>query len=138
MEKEISKISPEQAQREISTWLDKKKIMESQRAEYKSSIAILADAVSQGVLVVDEESNELIHNLLFPIGDDKIIITTITYKPRLNDLMLRPYIKNVDAGDADGRLIAYLAALTSQSKKLLEHLDTVDKRIANAIVVFFT
>ena len=74
--------------------------------------------------------------IVTPLEDEKPL-NEITYKSRLNQRMLEPHLRGVKADDGDGRVLAYLAALTSQPKGILKALDTADKRICNAIVLFF-
>jgi hypothetical protein len=130
-------VSIEKATEEVNAWLDAKKIFPSQREKEKESITIIVDAVRYGSLTINPDTFELTQKLLFPIGESSGI-TELKYATRLNDLMLRPYLKNVDPRDADERLVAYIAALTSSNKGLLHHLVDVDKKVAREIVVFFT
>lgn len=133
----MSKVVREVAEKEIESWLDKKKVFASTRDAYKESIEILIESVSEGVLVLNPDTFELIHTLLFPI-ESELATTELKYKPRLNDNMLKPYLNGIKANDADGRILATVAALTSvPTKNILMALDSMDKRIAMAIVVFF-
>lgn len=130
------KVSLEKATQEIEAWLNDKKIMPAQKEKYKDNIDILIEAIQYGCLEKCEDFS-LKQILLHPVGTDGGI-TEIKYKNRLNDLMLRPYVKNVDADDADGRMTAFMAALSTQPKNVLMSMDGTDKRIAISIVVFFT
>lgn len=129
-------ITREIAEAEITAWLDKKKIMSQQREENKSSIDTLIEAIVEGVLVLDSDTNTFTHKLLFQM-DGEMPVTELTYKPRLNDNMLRPYLSGVKPADVDARILAYMAALTGKAKGILSALDTADKRIATSIVLFF-
>jgi hypothetical protein len=46
-------------------------------------------------------------------------------------------MQGVKASDGDGRVCAYVAALSSQPKEVIKHLDTEDYAIATAVAVFF-
>ena len=129
-------VTREIAEAEITGWLDKKKIMSQQREENKSSIDTLIEAIAEGVLTLDPDTNIFTHKLLFPT-DGEMPVTELTYKPRLNDNMLRQYLSGVKPADVDGRILAYMAALTGKAKGILSALDTADKRIATSIVLFF-
>jgi len=131
----MSRINPEQATKEINAWLDSKKIMHATKEANQDSIDLLIDGMVEGLLTV-EKSNEIIHSLAFPIGDDDKI-KNLTYKHRINDRILEPYLKGVKPADSDGRLIAYIAALTGQLKAVIKNMDSVDKKISLAIAVFF-
>ncbi len=129
----MEKVSREKATGEINGWLDKKKVYDSTREAQKDSIDLLIEAMMEGDLVLDEKTNQFTHNLLFPLDE----IKQMTYKARLNDKMLRPHLQGVKSNDAEGRLSAFTAALTSQPKAIIESLDSADKKIMMAIAVFF-
>lgn len=116
---------------EIDKWLDQKKVYPSTRETCKAEIELLVDAMVEGDLTLDGKSFK--HKLLFPLED----VTELTYKSRLNDAMVKPHMQGVKAGDGDGRLAAHTAALTSQPKRLIESLDSADKKIMMSIMVFF-
>ncbi len=129
-------VSREVAISEVDQWLEKKKIMASQREAQKDSIEMLVDAICEGILVLNETTNEFTQNLLFPLEGEQAL-KELKYKSRINDKILQPYLVGVKPSDADGRLIALWAALTGTSKNILMSLDTGDKRIATSIAVFF-
>ncbi len=110
--------------------------MTSQREAQKDSIEVLIDAICEGVLVLNETTNEFTQTLLFPLEGEQPL-KELKYRPRLNDKILQPYLVGVKPTDADGRLIALWAALTSTSKNVLTSIDSGDKRIATSIAVFF-
>lgn len=127
-------IDRDTATQEIESWLNKKKVYDSTREAHKDSIDLLIEAMMAGDLTLDSTTNEFTHRLLFPEGAG---ITEMKYRARLNDVMLRPYLNGVKGGDADGRLLAYTAALTQQPKNILSALDTADKKIMMSIAIFF-
>lgn len=128
-------VTREQATLEVNSWLDKKKVYESTRESQKDSIELLIEAMVNGDLKLDPDFN-FIHKLLVPevLNGE---VAELKYKLRLNDKMLKPYMNGVKSSDADGRLTAYISALTGQVKGILEGLDTADKKIALSIAVFF-
>lgn len=139
-----TKVAREVAQEDVKAWLDKKKVFEATRERYEDHIETITEAVMEGVLVIDsttkdassELTYEIIHTLLFPLKGEQPI-ETLKYKSRLNDKQLQPYLKGVKSDDADGRLLAHVAALTAQPRGVLVSLDSADKRISLAIAVFF-
>lgn len=133
MEKE--KVSRELAEQEMNSWLDAKKIFASRRENYKDAIETLIEAIQNGVLIL-EEGGQFRHKLLFPIQGE-MAITELTYKPRLNKKMLETPLKGVKANDSQGRMLAYLQALTDAPKNILAVLDHEDDRIADSILIFF-
>jgi len=128
-------VTNEVAMAEVTAWLDKKKVYPSTRETQKDSIDLLVEAIMAGDLTYDEDKNEFVHKLLFPdaVGG----VTEFRYKARLNDRMLIPHLQGVKSNDADGRLLAHTAALTSQPKELLKGIDSADKKIMMSIAVFF-
>lgn len=130
------KVSLEVAQAEVTGWLDYLKITPGLRKSNADSIDTLVEAVSLGLVEVVEDAEKGTHlkqNLQFPVGET----AQLTYKSRLNDFMLAPYLKGVKASDGDARILAYKAALTGQLSPTIQKLDSSDQRIVNAIVVFF-
>lgn len=129
------KVTRELATEEVTAWLDKKKVYESTRELQKDSIEVLVEAITRGDLLLNDKL-EFVHKILVPEVFETPI-SELTYKLRLNDKMLKPHLNGVKTTDAEGRLIAYVSALTGQVKAVLENLDTADKKIALSIAVFF-
>lgn len=132
----MEKVTREAAEVEVTSWLDKKKIFQDTRDKYKDHIEIIVEAIVNGVLVLDTDTFEFKHELLFPLGENEGL-KEIKYRARLNDKMIQPKMKGVKSDDVDGRVSALIAALTGQNTAIITSLDTVDKRIATAIGVFF-
>ncbi len=132
----MSKVAREVAEAEVTLWLDKKKIFTSQREEQKASIEILIDAICEGVLVLEETTNCFTQTLLFPL-EGELPVKELKYKSRINDKIMQPHLVGVKPSDADGRLLALLAALTATPKGVLAAIDSSDKRIGTSIAVFF-
>lgn len=128
-------VTREVAEREIEAWILKKKILPSVREARTENIKQLVDGIEAGVLTLDEEG-KFTHILLFEFGDEQKF-TQLTYKARLNDKMLATWMKGVKGDDAEGRMLGYVAALTSTNRSLLELMDSADKRIAMSIAIFF-
>lgn len=133
----MEKISVELAEQEINNWLESKKIFEAERVRQKQSVETLVDAVVNGFLTVKEDG-DLQHTLLFPIGsEEKAQVKTLTYKKRLAERDTRKALKGVSPSDVEGRMLAYIQALTDEAAGIIGALDTSDSRIAKSIVVFF-
>lgn len=132
----MARINQEQAFNEVEAWLDYKRIFDRTREDNRDSIEMLEDMVMEGVLVIDQSTFEITHKLVFPIGESNEI-TELKYKARLNDKMIEPYMRGVKAKDADGRLTAYVSALTSENSGIIKGMDSQDKKVAIAIAVFF-
>lgn len=133
----MSKVTIEIAEAEVESWLDKKKILPGLRDARREHINQLVECIQEGVLELNTETYEFTHNLLEPFGAGEKMTKTLVYKPRLNDKNLQPWMKGVRGDDAEGRMLGYVAALTSTNRQLLELMDTADKRISMAIAIFF-
>ena len=131
------KVSQEQAELEIQNWLDKKKISESKRESSKESIKSLIEAVTDGVLVIDDE-NRIHHELKFPIQKDVDVATReLVYKPRLAVRDIHQHLHGVKSDAGDQRLLAYVVALTGKAKGIIQAMDSEDYAIATSIAFFF-
>ncbi len=130
------KVTREVAQSELDSWLDKKKVFQSKRESHQDHLDLMVEAMCEGCLVLKEDG-KFVQTLLTPVGTDDNSIKTLEYQSRLNRKMVQPYLQGLKTNDGDGRVLAYLAALTGQPKNILNTLDSEDQRIADSIVVFF-
>ena len=128
-------ISKEIALQEVEKWLDYKKITPNKREVYKDNIESLANSIADGTLVLNDDLS-LTHNLIFEIGSETKT-SILKYKPRINVGNVYSHMNGVKATDIDGRLHAYICALTGSPKLLVQQLDTEDISIAQNIAVFF-
>jgi hypothetical protein len=132
----------EQAHEEIESWLDYKKISAQKRKSFEDQIETLQEAICEGSLVLEKggegesDSFKFVQALKFPFGKEEII-KELTYRSRIGVATIHLHLKDVKSTDADGRLLAHIAALTSQNKELLKKMDTVDYTTASAIAMFF-
>lgn len=120
---------------EVNKWLDFKKINDRKRESFKENIETLVDAVMDGSLVIDDKCN-LVQTLKFPT-EGEAPVTKLEFKPRLKVETVQLHLQGVKASDGDARITAYIAALTSKPKKIIQALDTEDYSIGQAIAVFF-
>ncbi len=132
----MTSVSREVAEAEVTAWLDKKKVLQGTRERYKDFTDNLIDAVAEGVLSLDPDTNKFLHKLLFPFGD-QIKVESLTYEARLNDKTLQQWMRGVKNDDSEGRMIGVVAALTKTARELLYQMDTADKKIAMSIAIFF-
>lgn len=118
---------------ELNKWLDFKKVAQRKRETYKDAIETLANGISDGLLTVDDKTYAITQTLSFPAGD----IKTLTFKPRLTVQDIKNKTATLKAGDSDGRMTAYVSALTDVSMGELSKMDTEDYNICQSIAVFF-
>lgn len=131
----MSKINKEMAVADVNKWLDAKKISQSKRELQKDSIDSLVDAITEGWLMLNADT-AFVMKLKFPLdGEDPL--EELTFKTRVRTEQIKNHLKGVKATDIDGRLLAYGAALTSQSSTLINKLDTEDQSLVQSISVFF-
>jgi hypothetical protein len=131
-DKEGAEMTYEGARQEVEAWLDEKKVSPTKRQNFDDHIDTLATAVLDGWLSRNKDG-QFVQTLKFPVGEVK----ELTYKKRLQKKELKPYIKGVKQGDADGRMTAYICALTHQVSGIIDGLDSEDQEISNSIAVFF-
>lgn len=129
-------VSREVAQHEIDGWLEYKKVPERKRESFKDSVDALVDAVSDGCLSVDGDTHVITQTLKFPVGSE-VHVDKLDWKPRLSVSNVHTHLQGVKATDADGRVLAYMAALTGKPKEVIRSLDTEDYSIGQAIAIFF-
>jgi len=132
----MEKVARDVAELEIESWLDHKKVKSKKRESNADQLERLVEAVQDGVLKFDEANGHLVQILNFPIGDNDQI-KELSYKPRLKVGESHRFLKGYASDDMDGRMLAYVCAITNQPKNILTGLDTDDYGVANSIVVFF-
>jgi len=87
-------------------------------------------------LTYDDESHVYTQKLLFPIGEEKKF-DELTFKPRLDIETIQNALQGVKSTDADGRILAYISALTGFSKSVIKKMDSEDYGVAQSIAIFF-
>lgn len=132
---EGNKVGREVAEKEIESWLDFKKVNEKKREAYKDNIDTLIDAVADGTLTLNDDKT-FVQKLRFPIGEGDSI-KTLSYKPRLKVSTVHVCLQGVKSTDADGRVCAYVSALTGTDRNIIKALDTEDYSVGQAIAIFF-
>lgn len=130
------KITKEQAAKEVNKWLDYKKISDRKKEKHNEHIENLIDSVCDGYLVFNEDQS-IKQILKFPIEGEQISITEITFKPRLKVSSIAMHMNGVKAGDINGTVCAYICALTSTAKGIIQSFDTEDYEISSSIGIFF-
>lgn len=129
----MTALSKELAIEEVNKWLDFKKVKEKKRVAYKDAIEGLADAISEGSLILNEDFT-FTQTLDFPVGADKQF-KTLNYKARIDVATIQKYMNGVSTGD--GRILATIAALSGQAKEVVSKMDTEDYSVASSVAIFF-
>ncbi|MBL4810410.1 MAG: hypothetical protein JKY43_10195 [Phycisphaerales bacterium] len=134
MQKEV--VSIDVAQSEINKWLDYKKVNEGKRESNSNTIESLVSAVQVGKLRFDDTKKTLVQTLDFPLGKNQDI-KDLEYQSRIGVGKIHRHLKGLKSDDADGRLLAYVSALTNQPKGIIGEMDTEDYTVGQSIAIFF-
>jgi len=126
-------ISKEQAEKEVNSWLDYKKVSAKKRESLKGNIAYLVDAMMEGSLILDPDTFVFEHTLKFPIGSVK----KLEYKPRLTLKEIQDRTQNIKTPGPIESSIAYISALTGQPSSLIKEMDSEDNSLADYLSFFF-
>lgn len=134
-----AKVAREVAESEFEKWLDFKKVKDTKRESNSKNIETLVESIMDGTLVLNHDNHEFKHNLSFPIknSEGQVTVTELIYKPRLIMREVNKHLKGVKSDDADGRVVAYICALTGKAKGIITELDTEDNSTAQGLAVFF-
>jgi hypothetical protein len=126
-------ISAEMATKEVTAWLDYKRIKPSDRERNEQSVKALVDAVSCGVISIDTAGDFTItHKLEFPEGVQPVL----KYKARAKVGALQAGTKNLN-GVPLAMYFAYAQELTGVLMGTLQGMDSEDSKVLQAIVTFF-
>lgn len=131
-----TKLDFDSAKKEVEKWLDHKKVKPNKREASQDAIDALIDAVMYGQLVLGEDFSWTA-NLDHPIDSGDAPMGVLVFKPRLKVSETHSKMKGVKPGDADGRVMALIAALTNKPFAMIGKLDTSDYSIAQNIALFF-
>lgn len=134
----MEKVSLEQAKKEVSKWLEFKKVDQDKIDENADNVDALAKAISAGHLVMDKD-HYFIQSLKFPIEDSegKVSQANIKFKPRLKMGDIQNKSQNLKAGDTFALITAYISALTNINSGIIKLMDSEDYKIAQSVVIFF-
>lgn len=149
----MAKVSLEVALKELERWYDCKKVRTSSRVTKmidektgllglredlegrESELPILVESIMDGVLIIEKDC-KIKHKLKFEIGSE-LAIKELIYAPRVHTSIIQQKLRGVKATDGDGRLTGYIAALANQNTSVIKMLDTEDKKIGEAISLYF-
>lgn len=129
-------VTKEVAVKEVESWLDYRRVKASQRETYKAQIGTLVEGVQFGDITIDAEKHTITQAMQFPEAT-KSLFTSLTYQPRISIGDLQKHTTNVKATDFEGKVVAYMAALTGQGMSGISKMDSEDYKIGQAIALFF-
>lgn len=134
----MSKVNRETAVIDFEKWLDFKRISGKKREDNAASQEIIVDAICAGDVIVEDDCT-LLFKLPEPVKDNdgKDLLKELRFMPRIRVEKLNAHLKGVKSDDADGRIAAYVAAITNTSKGMVGKLWSEDYTICTSIVVYF-
>lgn len=133
----MEKVTIEIATADVNKWLDNKKISQKKRDVQKDQIDVLIDSIVEGFLILNEDGS-FTQTLKFPVdGEANLGLKELNYKPRIGVGEVHMHLQNFKSSDADGRILAYVLALTKKAKEIVRKMDSEDYSVAQAIAVFF-
>ena len=127
----MAKVDLKAAKSEFDGWLSFKRIKESKRKQNDSFEEIIVDAIVNGDLSID--SNKV---MTLKIVDHESL-KELKFKPRIKVRELNIKLKPFKSDDADGRILAYIAAITDQNTGIISGLYTEDYTVCQAIAMYF-
>lgn len=125
-------LSLELAELEVHKWMEAKKVRESVKTANKDNIEQLVEGFADGLLSLNEETNEITQELQFPIDGLKKLV----FKPRLSVSERTKYTSRAKS-DIDSQIVARLAALSGQNSALIAGMDTDDLAVSRSLTSFF-
>jgi len=126
-------VTEDQAIKEFERFIESKNISKKKRESFQEQEEEIIDAISRGVVTVDEEG-VISMDLFSPLES----ISKIQFKTRLLVREARNAFKVVDEKDSLGRMIAILTKITDQkNSKVWGEFDFTDLNLAGQISNYF-
>jgi hypothetical protein len=134
----MSAVSYEVAEQEVHGWLKECRFRKRKIESNKEYVDQLIEAVENGDITIDEDTKEIVMPLVFPIGENGSV-SELKFKTQLKVKEYRQRLNSgrVQAGDSDGRILAYISALTGQHFNVISELSSEDNSLASSIAIFF-
>ena len=125
-------VTHEIAVNEFGKWIDAKKVSKRRREGLVDMEEEIIDAIQEGSLVLDDQT-KFVQHLKFP--NERI--KTLTFQTRIQIGVLNARLKNVSTQDVNGRLEAYISALTGEPTPVIKTLDSSDFNLSSCIATYF-
>lgn len=137
MQEKTQIVDVETAIADVNAWLDYKKVTQYKRDENKDSIDAIVSGICEGHLSINPDTYEITQKLIFPIKGEDSEITELKLRPRITVEAIDQRMKNVKPGDVNGRIRAYIGALSRQPEGVIGKIDSEDVSITRHIALFF-
>lgn len=128
-------IDRQTAEKEVTEWLDARKVGKSKREKQSDVIESMIEAMEEGRLVI-EENRSITYTLIEPIKGDKDI-TELNFKFRITTEDIQIQMTGVNTKDVISVVLAYFSALTGVPKSVLRKLDSSDYSFGQGFASFF-
>lgn len=138
-------MAKEVAEKEVEKWFDYRRVKDSARFSPDENTGKdilrekLIESFMYGELIFDDKTGVLKQILIEPVKKEsgEIVLKELNFKPRIKRSALNEPMKSVKTNDTDGRLRAWISAITGANKAYLGSMDTSDYSTAEAIVTYF-
>ena len=127
-----TKVPFETATAEFEKWLNAKQVSKKRRENLADMEEEIIDAIMEGNLVLNKDI-EFIQHLNFPNSK----VSELKFQTRIQVGMINAKLRGIQANDVNGRLEAYISALTGEPVSLVKTLDSSDFAIASCIATYF-
>jgi len=131
------KVAKEVAVQEFERWLSYKGIRDKKRKDNESFEETIIAAIEDGQLTLDDD--HVFTLKITPVKDanGSNVLESLKFKPRLQVYQLNQKLKGVSANDGDGRVMAYVAAITNENSGVIGLMDTSEYSVCQSIVMYF-
>jgi hypothetical protein len=124
-------VAKEVAEKEVTAWMDYKKVKPSQRETRKADISVLVEAVQYGLITIDPSNDfQIKQTLEHPIAE--LATSELVYKSRANYFELQK-----STAITKDSFTGTMMALTGKPLSTIQRLDSEDCKIGYAIALFF-
>jgi hypothetical protein len=128
-------MTKEAAEKELTGWLDFKKVRPKQREGYSNQFDLLVESMVNGDITLDSTTFVITQKLISPVEG---LFTELQFQPRKTVGELQKITSSINPGDIDGRLNAIISCVTGKGISHLMKMYPEDFGISQAVAVFFT
>ena len=132
------KVTREVALKDFERWLNFKNIKGRKREDNENFEQIIVDAIVDGQLTIGDNCHiKFILPEAITNKEGEEVLKELTFLPRIRVRDVNNKMKGVKADDGDGRVVAYISAITQQNTGIITNLFTEDYSVCQSIVMYF-
>lgn len=126
------------AMKEVSTFMDKKKIYPRRRQALQGIMEIVAEAIQYGQVVINDDGS-ICQTLLEPVVDQNktVVLAKLEYKARVEPSVINKMIQDNKVPGTDARNMIYTTAYSGEGAGMINKLESTDRNTCDAITLFF-